>query len=146
MRLPSTAHMSRPRRTHASCQPGGQGMAQLPPGQRKVDGFPRFGGPFKPPAVPASPALEITGAVREPVIVAVSGPSTLPRTQRTCDFHCVAGWSATGLRWEGVEFTTFYRSIIEPQLSPATAVTHVVFCGLDGYRAIVSIEDALQED
>ncbi len=30
-------------------------MTQLPPGQRKADGFPRFGGPFKPPTVPANP-------------------------------------------------------------------------------------------
>jgi DMSO/TMAO reductase YedYZ molybdopterin-dependent catalytic subunit len=121
-------------------------MTQLPPGQREVDGFPRFGGPFKPPAVPAIPVLEIAGAVREPITVALSELSALPRTKRTSDFHCVAGWSATGLRWEGVGFTTFYRSIIEPLLSPATAVTHVVFCGLDGYRAIVRIQDALQED
>jgi len=121
-------------------------MPQLPPGQRKADGFPRFGGPFKPPTLPADPALEITGAVREPVTVALSELSALPRTRQTSDFHCVAGWSAIGLRWGGVGFTTFYRSIIEPQLSPATAVTHVVFCGLDGYRAAVSIEDALQED
>jgi DMSO/TMAO reductase YedYZ molybdopterin-dependent catalytic subunit len=121
-------------------------MTQLPPGQRKLDGFPRFGGPSKPPTVPANPALEITGAVREPVAVALSELSTLPRTEQTSDFHCVAGWSAIGLRWEGVGFTTFYRSIIEPQLSPAATVTHVVFCGLDGYRAIVSIEDALRND
>jgi DMSO/TMAO reductase YedYZ molybdopterin-dependent catalytic subunit len=121
-------------------------MTQLPPGQRKLDGFPRFGGPSKPPTVPANPALEITGAVREPVTVALSELSTLPRMKQTSDFHCVAGWSAIGLRWEGVGFTTFYRSIIEPQLSPATTVTHVVLRGLDGYRAIVSIEDALQND
>src|SRR5215831_3411751 len=172
MRLPGTAHMSRslahPRvspveRPRAKRVPVGSGsraqrrpasrgsgrpgsMPQLPPGQRKADGFPRFGGPFKPPTVPADPALEITGAVREPVTVALSELSALPRTGQTSDFHCVAGWSAIGLRWGGVGFTTFYRSIIEPQLSPATAVTHVVFCGLDGYRAAVSIEDALQED
>jgi DMSO/TMAO reductase YedYZ molybdopterin-dependent catalytic subunit len=121
-------------------------MTRLPPGQRKAEGFPRFGGPSKPPTVPANPALEITGAVREPVTVAMSELSTLPRTEQTSDFHCVAGWSATGLRWEGVGFTTFYRSIIEPQLSPAMSVTHVVFCGLDRYRAIVSVEDALQKD
>jgi DMSO/TMAO reductase YedYZ molybdopterin-dependent catalytic subunit len=121
-------------------------MRQLPPGQRKLDGFPRFGGPSKPPMVAANPALEITGAVGAPVIVALPELSTLPRREQTSDFHCVAGWSAIGLRWSGVAFTTFYRSIIEPQLSPATTVTHIVFCGLDGYRAIVSIEDALQND
>src|SRR5260221_13643939 len=114
MRLPSTARMSRPWRTHTSDQPGGQGMTLLPPGQRKVDGFPRFGGPFKPPAGPASPALEITGAVREPVTVAVSGLSTLPRMQRMSDFHFVAGWAATGLAWGGVGFTAFHGPVTEP--------------------------------
>jgi DMSO/TMAO reductase YedYZ molybdopterin-dependent catalytic subunit len=68
-------------------------MTRLPPGQRKADGFPRFGGPSKPPAVPANPALEITGAVREPVTMALSELSTLPRTEQTSDFHCVAGWN-----------------------------------------------------
>ena len=124
----------------------GHNRALLPPGQRKLDGFPRFGGPSEPPAVPANPALEITGALREPVTVALSELSTLPRTKQTSDLHCVAGWSATGLRWEGVGFTTFYRSIIEPQLSPTATVTQVVFRGIDGYRAIVCIEDALQND
>jgi DMSO/TMAO reductase YedYZ molybdopterin-dependent catalytic subunit len=121
-------------------------LTQLPPGQRKLDSFPRFGGPSTPPAVPAKPALEITGAVREPVTVALCELSALPRTEQTADFHCVAGWSAIGLRWEGVRFTTFYRLIIEPRLSPATKVTHVVFRGLDHYRAIVCIDDALQND
>jgi DMSO/TMAO reductase YedYZ molybdopterin-dependent catalytic subunit len=121
-------------------------MTGLPPGQRKAGGFPRFGGPSKPPTAPANPALQITGAVREPVTVALSELSTLPRTEQTSDFHCVAGWPATGLRWEGAGFTTFYRSIIEPQLSPATAVTHAAFGGLDGYRAIVTIDDARQND
>lgn len=121
-------------------------MTQLPPGQRRLDGFPRFGGPSRPPALPAKPALEITGAVRETVTVALSELSALARTKQTSDFHCVAGWSATGLCWEGIRFTTFYRSIIEPRLSPATTVTHVVFRGLDHYRAIVCIDDALQED
>lgn len=70
--------------------------------------------------------------------------ATLQRTEQTSDFHCVAGCSAIGMRWQGV--TTFYRTIIEPQLSAATAVTHVGFGGLDGYRAIVDIHDAMQKD
>lgn len=121
-------------------------MAQLPPGQRRVAGFPRFGGPSRPPRVPAEPVLEITGAVRGPLTVPLSALSTLARRTQTSDFHCVAGWSATGLRWAGVGFTTFYRSIIEPRLSSAAGVSHVVFRGVDGYRAIVCLEDALQED
>ncbi len=72
--------------------------------------------------------------------------ATLPRRELTADFHCVAGWSATDLYWEGVAFETLYRMIIEPSLQPGASVTHVVFEGLDGYRSVVSIEDALAED
>jgi hypothetical protein len=45
----------------------------------------------------------------------------------------------------GVSFEIFYRSIIAPTLPPDTVVTHVVFGALDGYRSVVTIEDALAE-
>lgn len=72
--------------------------------------------------------------------------ATLPRLELTADFHCVAGSSVTNLQWEGVAFDTFYRTIIEPSVQPETSVTHLVFQGLDGYRSVVSIEDALAGD
>ncbi len=50
------------------------------------------------------------------------------------------------LHWEGVAFETFYRSIIEPALPPGTSITHLVFSGLDGFRSVVSLEDALADD
>src|SRR5687767_1248785 len=120
----------------------------LPPGQHAADGFPRFGTHFHrpPPAVPAAPAIEIGGAVTQPFTVPLSDLATLPRTEQTSDFHCVAGWSATGLRWEGVAFATFYRHVVEPALAPGATVTHVGFGGLDGFRSVVLLEDALAED
>ena len=118
----------------------------LPPGQRAIDGFPRFGTHLhrRPPAVPADPAIEIGGAVSQPVSVPLADLARLPRRELTADFHCVAGWTATNLRWEGVAFETFYRRIVEPSARPG--VTHVVFEGLDGYRSVAAIEDALAED
>jgi DMSO/TMAO reductase YedYZ molybdopterin-dependent catalytic subunit len=120
----------------------------LPPGQHTIEGFPRFGTHLHrpPPAVPANPAIEISGAVEKPFALPLADLATLPRRQLTADFHCVAGWSATDLRWEGVAFETFYRAIIEPSVRPDTSVTHVVFGGLDGYWSYMSIEDALAED
>jgi DMSO/TMAO reductase YedYZ molybdopterin-dependent catalytic subunit len=120
----------------------------LPPGQLRVDGFPRFGTHFHrpPPDIPRDPVIEITGAVAKPFALPVAELATLPRRELTADFHCVAGWSATDLHWEGVAFETFYRTIIEPSLPPATTVTHVAFGGLDNYQSIVMIEDALAED
>jgi DMSO/TMAO reductase YedYZ molybdopterin-dependent catalytic subunit len=118
----------------------------LPPGQRAVDGFPRFGTHLHrpPPAVPAAPAIEITGAVTAPAAVALADLAALPRHRITADFHCVAGWSATGLDWEGVAFATFHRAYIEPLVGPG--VTHVGFVGLDGYRSLAVLEDVLAAD
>lgn len=120
----------------------------LPPGQHPVEGFPRFGTHLaqSPPAVPAEPAIEIAGAVAEPFTVPLADLATLPRRRQTADFHCVAGWSATGLRWEGVAFGDFYRSILEPAVASGDPITHLVFGGLDGFQSVVSIEDALADD
>jgi DMSO/TMAO reductase YedYZ molybdopterin-dependent catalytic subunit len=120
----------------------------LPPGQRAVDGFPRFGTHLHrpPPSIPPDPVISIGGGVTAPFSVPLARLSALPRRELTADFHCVAGWSATGLRWEGVAFETFYGEIIEPALRPGASITHVVFRGLDGYRSVASIEDALAED
>ncbi len=120
----------------------------LPPGQHPIDGFPRFGGHLSrpAPAVPIDPVIEIGGVVSEAFDVPLTTLATLPRRELTADFHCVAGWSATNLRWEGVSFETVYRTLIEPALQPETSVTHVEFRGLDGWRSVVSIEDALADD
>jgi DMSO/TMAO reductase YedYZ molybdopterin-dependent catalytic subunit len=90
--------------------------------------------------------IEISGAVAKPFALPLATLATLPRRELTADFHCVAGWSATNLHWEGVSFETFYRTLIEPSVRPEASVTHVVFGGLDGYRSVVSIDDALAED
>ena len=82
----------------------------------------------------------------EPFSVPLAELAELPRRELTADFHCVAGWSATGLRWEGVPFARFYREVIEPTLAPGASVTHVTFQGLDGYRSIACLEDVLAED
>ena len=116
----------------------------LPPGQRPIDGFPRFGTHLSRPApdVPSDPVIAIRGAVSEAFHLPLAILATLPRRELSADFHCVAGWSATDLHWEGVSFETLYRSVIEPALPNATSVTHVLFRGLDGYASVVLLEDA----
>ncbi|MFF3227512.1 molybdopterin-dependent oxidoreductase [Nocardia suismassiliense] len=120
----------------------------LPPGQRAVDGFPRFGTHLHhpPPPVPADPAIEISGPLTETLTLSVAELANMPRKQLDADFHCVAGWSATGLRWEGTAFEPLYRTRIEPLLQSGATVSHAVFEGLDGHRAIVLLEDALAAD
>ncbi|MEV6214365.1 molybdopterin-dependent oxidoreductase [Nocardia sp. NPDC051833] len=120
----------------------------LPPGQRAVEGFPRFGTHLHhpPPPVPAHPTIELGGELTEPVSLSRADLAGLPRRTELADFHCVAGWSATGLRWEGIPFATFYREVVEPRLRPGAPISHVVFAGLDGYQSIVLLDDALAAD
>jgi DMSO/TMAO reductase YedYZ molybdopterin-dependent catalytic subunit len=109
----------------------------LPPGQRDLGRFPRFGtnqGP--PPALPAEPAIAVTGATESPAPIA--DLARLPRRTLLADFHCVAGWSARGLRWEGVP--------LSEALVPSRAATHARFVGLDGHWAVMLLEDALAGD
>jgi DMSO/TMAO reductase YedYZ molybdopterin-dependent catalytic subunit len=121
---------------------------RLPRGQVRIDGFPRFGVQLDrpPPAVPADPAIEIGGIVAGSLTVPLADLRAMPRRELIADFHCVAGWSATGLRWEGIEYQTFHRLVIEPALPAYPAPTHAVFEGLDGYRSIVLLEDVLRDD
>jgi DMSO/TMAO reductase YedYZ molybdopterin-dependent catalytic subunit len=120
----------------------------LPPGQWRIDRFPRFGtdltGP--PPPVPADPAVVIGGAVIEPFVVTGAELTTLPRRRLDADFHCVSGWTASDLHWDGVAFADLYRLRIEPALPSDAVVTHLEFRGLDGFRSVVLLEDALDGD
>lgn len=120
----------------------------LPPGQRPVEGFPRFGTHLHrpPPAVPANPVIDVSGDVTKAITVPLTELTRLPRRDITADFHCVSGWSATNLRWEGVAFATFFTEVIEPLLEPDTSITHVVFGGLDGFQSVVMIDDAMADD
>ena len=120
----------------------------LPPGQRRVDGFPRFGahGRAPPPRVPDWPVILIDGGPVASSTVPIAELANLPRREVLADLHCVAGWSATALRWEGVPFAAFYEQRVQPSLKPGARVTHLVFEGIDGYRSVVRLDDACGED
>ena len=120
----------------------------LPPGQRRVERLPRFGTHLHrpPPEAPPTPVVAVRGAVEAPFELGVDQLGSVGRTSLTADFHCVAGWSVTGLRWEGVPFGAFYREVVAPRVPDGVEVTHLVLEGLDGYRCVVTLEDALGDD
>ena len=121
---------------------------ELPPGQRAVQGFPRFGVELHraPPVPPTDLVIEISGPFAHRVCLRPDELVTLPRRRVETALHCVAGWSAVGLAWEGVPFADLYRVLIEPALADGARVGYLVFVGLDGYRSIVTVEDALAGD
>jgi DMSO/TMAO reductase YedYZ molybdopterin-dependent catalytic subunit len=101
--------------------------------------------------VPNEPEIEIRSLNEPPFTVPVSTLATLPRREVKADFHCVAGWTAQGLRWSGVAFSDFYQAMIDPARANNTpishiSVSHIVFEGLDGFRSIVLLEDVMSTD
>lgn len=120
---------------------------KLPPGQRAVRGFPRFGIDLEhpPPEPPEGMTIDVTGELVARVSVAPDDLAALPRREVVAALHCVAGWSAVRLRWAGVAFSDFYRLVVAPALVEGARVEYVVFVGLDGYRSIVALPDALAD-
>ena len=114
-------------------------MTPLPPGQRALDRFPRFGtnqGP--PPAVPAAPVIELAGAVdgagddrrRRPRLApAADAARRLPLRRRVVGARAALGG----------------RSATRGPAAVAAA-THVRFAGLDGHWSVMLLEDALADD
>lgn len=133
-------------RFYRRLDPYGTVWLVLPPGQREIHTFPRFGTHLHhpPPTVPTEPALEVGGAVREGFTLPLRELRTLPRREILADFHCVAGWSVTGLRWEGVPYAAFHHDVLAPHA--AGNVTHVKFIGIDGHWSVALLEDLLSDD
>ncbi|GAA5155672.1 hypothetical protein GCM10023340_41530 [Nocardioides marinquilinus] len=123
-------------------------VLELPPGQRAVEGFPRFGVDTRrpPPRAPDGAVVELTGPFARRVVLDGATLAGLPRREVEAAFHCVAGWSALGLRWEGVRVRDVWEQVVAPALVAEAEVRWLVLVGRDGYRSIVRLDDALADD
>jgi len=121
---------------------------RLPPGQRAVQGFPRFGpGLGAPlPNLPDQPTLTVTGAVQHELRLPLADLAPLTRREQITDFHCVTTWTRRDLRWEGIAFREFFSGLVVPACGPRPDVSHLVFVGADDYEATMFLEDALADD
>jgi DMSO/TMAO reductase YedYZ molybdopterin-dependent catalytic subunit len=120
----------------------------LPPGQRAIDHFPRFGVPAYarrlPETPPASFALRVEGkdgVVCTPIRIAEIGE--LQRKEIVADFHCVTTWSRCALTWSGYAFRDFYDRLFVPRAPAHSNCDFLEFKGLDGYSTCVLLEDLL---
>ena len=86
------------------------------------------------------------GALTTSIEVAIEELVRADRRDLHADFHCVAGWSVTGLQWEGVAFADVYRRHVAPALVPGTTVAHVRVRGLDGEQFVADLDDLLADD
>lgn len=121
---------------------------QLPPGQAPSPlrrfGLPRFA--RVRPQPPEHPVLTVTGAVTRPAQLPLDELLTAaPRREQRADLHCVTTWTALDLRWAGVPFRAIHEALAE-RVGIARRAGWITFCGLDGYRACLRLDDALAED
>lgn len=54
---------------------------------------------------PASWRLRIDGLVENPMTLTYRQLLALPQARQASDFHCVTGWTVSGVRWNGVRFS-----------------------------------------
>ncbi|MGB0133775.1 molybdopterin-dependent oxidoreductase [Dokdonella sp.] len=122
--------------------------AALPPGQREIESFPRFGlTPFAvrfPKAIDAI-KVQIAGDVESSLEVGTE-LDALARVEQCSDFHCVTTWTHRALRWSGIRFSDFYRQVVVPLARPSAQATFVVLRGQDGARSSLPLEDLLASD
>lgn len=125
-----------------------EASAQLPPGQRAMADFPRFGGVefAKRPLKRKDIRLEIFGALERPIVLTASELATLPRVTLTADFHCAAGWSHQQATWSGFRFRDVWEKWLAPIAQPGGEHRLIVLRGQDGYRTALPLADLLAPD
>jgi hypothetical protein len=120
----------------------------LPPGQRAIDHFPRFGVlayAGRLPKMPAVPELRLLAKDDSSSILRTEELGQLQRKELVADFHCVTSWSRCGLRWSGVGFKDLYERFVVPRVRPEADDRFVELTALDGYRTSVLLADLLEE-
>jgi DMSO/TMAO reductase YedYZ molybdopterin-dependent catalytic subunit len=121
----------------------------LPPGQRAIDDFPRFGVlayAGRLPKMPAVPELQLLAKDESWTTLRADDLGALQRKELVADFHCVTSWSRCGLRWSGYSFKEFYEGLVVPLVRPEADDRFVELTALDGYRTSVLLADLLEEN
>lgn len=115
---------------------------RLPPGQKKVGGWPVLHEGEVPSFDPATWRLRVSGACRQPFELSWDELCAMPQVETTQDFHCVTTWSRFDNRWGGVSV----RALLE-RAQPDDA-THVVLRAYDalGYTTNLTLEDFARPD
>jgi DMSO/TMAO reductase YedYZ molybdopterin-dependent catalytic subunit len=119
--------------------------SKLPPGQRAIEFFPRFGVPAYANRLPGKSEAELIlgGEITQPMTLRLQDLRGLPRREIISDFHCVTTWTRRGLHWEGWALRDIYDAFIAPRARPASAPSYLDLHARDGYRTSLLLADAL---
>lgn len=120
----------------------------LPPGQRLVAEFPRFGvARFARRKIDHKQVhLEFSGPLARAVVLTAKEFAQLQRKTVTLDFHCAAGWSYEALTWSGYRFIDVWNTFVKPHVSSTEELGFAILRGRDGYRTSLPLADLLASD
>jgi len=122
---------------------------ELPPGQRPLPFFPRFGLPWyahRMPVASTEPRIEVLGPGGRRATLNGTDLGSLPTREQTSDFHCVTTWSRRGVRWSGIAFREVYERLLAPGADPAGTARYVRMRGADGYADTLPLDDLLADN
>ncbi|MCV9961145.1 sulfite oxidase-like oxidoreductase [Pararhizobium sp. BT-229] len=109
---------------------------RLPPGQHLVKNWPVLDLGQQPRIQTAAWALEIVGAVENPVKLDWDAFHRLPQTDKLSDIHCVTSWSRYDNRWQGVSTHDLLDLVM-----PRPEAGFVMLTSYDGYTTNLPLED-----
>ena len=119
--------------------------SQLPPGQRLLAEFPRFGvASFAKRRLKSTEVrLEISGLLAAAVVLTAAELAKLQRVTVTTDFHCAAGWSYRAVNWSGFRFRDMWDTFVAPHVQPGVDPGFAILRCQDGYRTALPLADLL---
>ena len=91
---------------------------------------------------PATYRLEVTGLVGAPTSYSLADLKAMPRAEQVSDFHCVTGWSVTGVRWAGVRIA----DLLESAGAKANVAALYFVSAEDPYADSLTLDQALLPD
>ncbi len=110
------------------------------PGQRYAPNFIIYRILGQPIVDVKSWRLVIDGLVKRKLIYTYNELMSMDHVKLIRDFHCVTGWSVKQVVWKGVRL----RELVKDYISSEVRWAYVY--GLDGYIAVIPIEDFISDD
>jgi DMSO/TMAO reductase YedYZ molybdopterin-dependent catalytic subunit len=114
---------------------------RLPPGQHLVKNWPVLDLGQQPRIQTAEWALQIIGAVENPVKLDWDAFHRLPQSDRLSDIHCVTTWSRYDNHWQGVSTHDLLDLVM-----PKPEARFVMLTSYDDYTTNLPLEDFASKD
>ncbi|HEY9247427.1 MAG TPA: molybdopterin-dependent oxidoreductase [Candidatus Methanoperedens sp.] len=116
-------------------------MNRLPPNQREVTDFPVLHFGQVPKFERQTWDFSVEGFVEKPLKLTYDEIISLGKTAIVSDFHCVKGWSKTGMKWEGVRFIDIAK-LARPKSNAGYATIEAD----GGYITSLPLHDLMEPD